>query len=363
MLNYKTCTVTFYDERNYGAFLQAYALQQFLGKSNYILNLAAPLNSLVTEKTQRKLPFFWRFIALWRYFWRYYLRRKGYFDEFNMLNLTSLYNSVKDVVKNPPQADAYITGSDQVWNQAILIFHKDIHFLKFGSSNAKRIAYAASMGGKEWPATFTKQILPYLKKIDAISVREISSVSFLKSIGLEKVTVTCDPTILHTADFYRFHFSKVEDKYSGCIFVYRLGEGFPISIRQFLDEKNIVEATISRNKMFSITQWLHNIDTSNAVITDSFHGTIFSILFHKPFISLLSKHRNERKIDLLGRVKLEYRLLTGNETKEEIEEILYRPVDWKHVDEILEEWRTYSANWLREALNNNDLKKEVHSDE
>jgi len=355
--NIKICTATFFSASapSYGAFLQAWALQQFLGESNYILNLPLHWPSFVGENGRRKLPFFWRLIALWRYFLRYYLR-KGCFDEFNTLNLTSFYHTTKEIVKNPPQADVYITGSDQVWNRKIIlipdkdIYNNDIYFLAFGPSNVKRIAYAASMGEKEWPATFTQQVLPHLRKFNAISVREESSVPFLNSIGLENVAVTCDPTILHTADFYRSHFSHAQNKCYGCIFVYRIKKEFPISIQKFFDTRKIVEPIINKHKLVSVTQWLHNIDTCDAVITDSFHGTVFSILFHKPFISLLSNNRNERKLDLLRKVNLEYRLLSGNETHEEIEEILYRPVNWEQVDAILEEWRSYSENWLKEAL-------------
>jgi hypothetical protein len=350
MNNKITCTVTFYDGP-YGMFMQAWALQKFLGESNFILNFSPRiLHRLVGERGKQKLPFFWRILALWRYLRLLYSKK----SHLNMLKFSKKYSSWQEIVENPPNVDVYIVGSDQVWNCTIDAF-RGINFLAFVSSNAKRISYAASMGAKEWPPAFTQQVLPYLKKFHAISVREESSVPFLESIGLEKVAVTCDPAILWTADVYRSNFSQAKNKSVGCIFVYRINGDFTLGIKEFLKEKKYyLQDSIKHKKEGSTAQWLCNIDSADTVITDSFHGIVFSILFHKQFaffpISLKIRDRTERLISLLRKVKLEYRLLSENATKEEIDDILYRPIDWEQVDKILEEWRTYSANWLRQAL-------------
>jgi len=352
-IDVKTCTVTVC-RGSYGAFLQAWALQQFLGEQNFLLHIKKKidLNPYVGIRGKKLLPFFWRFIAFWRYLFR---KRISSFYELNMLKLSHRYYSQNEIIENPPVADAYVVGSDQVWSNELMFKHLKyswkIHFLGFGTPDVKRIAYAASMGTKEWPATFTQKVLPYLKKFHAISVREESSVPFLNSIGLKNVAVTCDPVILHTADFYRRYFHYAENKSSDCIFIYIISIKISLNMQRFLIGKNIV---FCENRVFpTITQWLHSIDSAQAVITNSFHGTVFSLLFHKQFVSLLShEDRDERLLNLLKKINLEYRLLNGNETKEEIEEILCRSVDWEHVDKILEELRTYSANWLRNALEN-----------
>jgi len=364
-IDIKTCTVTVFS-KNYGAFLQAWALQQFLGEQNFLLRIEKrfDLHLYVGTRGKKLLPFFWRLIA----FWRYLFRNKKLFDELNTLKCSRIHYSQKYVIENPPVAEVYIAGSDQIWNSEWFINYKrpwKIYFLGFGTSNAKRIAYAVSMGAKEWPAAFAQKVLPYLKKFHAISVREESSVPFLNSIGLKNVAATCDPTILHTADFYRSHFHYAENKCSGCIFIYSLNIiKFSLPMQRFLVGKKAISFIPNKSRKYlSIAQWLHNIEKAESVITDSFHGTVFSILFHKPFFSLLTfsiKYpRNERIISLLKKVNLEYRLLNGNETKEEIEEILYRPVDWLQVDKILEEWRAYSANWLRDALESENVQTEV----
>jgi len=345
----KTCTIASIYSRNYGGFLQAWALQQFLGKSNFILNFVPSYYYSVGDKARRKWPFFWRFIALWRY-----LRRQKPFKEINMLRLSRKYTRLEDVKKKSPEADVYIVGSGQVWNERWHESVREIPFLEFGASDIKRITYAPSMGTKEWSQTFTQQVLPHLKTFHAISVREESSAVFLNKIGLKDVVVTCDPSVLLTADFYRSHFQLEQTKSSKHIFVYKLREDIPLPIQSLLHEKKVAIVDLKKERtLVSIAQWLSNIDTADYVITDSFHCAVFSILFHKSFIVLPNhkeKEQNERLITLLEKTKLYYRLLTGNENQKEIEEILCSPIDWDQIDRILEEWRTYSANWLRSAL-------------
>jgi len=357
----KTCTVTFYYSGNFGAFLQTWALQRFLGESNTLLyfNPSDVNYRFYIKKNSRwrKIPFFWRFLALYRYIFQ----RRKIPDNVCMLRHTRKYYSLKELIKNPPEADVYIAGSDQIWNSKKMFYDEtnfEPYFLGFGSPNTKRIAYAASMGGKEWPVTYTQKVLPYLRKFHAISVREESSVPFLNSIGLENVAVTCDPTILWTADVYRAYFHLEENKHSENIFIYRFRK-YPVSVQQFLNGKKTIEFVFSECKQVPVSQWLYNISNAEFVITDSFHGTVFSILFHKPFIIFPIARKNaiignERFHSLLKKINLQYRLLSINETetKEEVEKILYSPIDWEQVDRILEEWRIYSANWLRSALEN-----------
>jgi len=357
----KTCTVTFYYSGNFGGFLQTWALQRFLGESNTLLYFNSSdvdCRFYIKNSRWRKIPFFWRFIALYRYIFK---RRKTP-DNVRMLRHTRKYYSLKKLIKSPPEADVYIAGSDQIWNSKMFYEETNFepYFLGFGSPNTKRIAYAASMGGKEWPITYTQKVLPYLKKFHAISVREESSVPFLNSIGLENIAVTCDPTILWTADVYRAYFHLEENENSENIFIYHLQQKYPASIQQFLNGKKTIEfGSRECNKQVPVLQWLYNINNANFVITNSFHGTIFSILFHKPFITFPVTRKNaicgnERVHSLLKKINLQCRLLSMNETetKEEVEKILYSPIDWEQVDKILEEWRIYSANWLRSALEN-----------
>jgi hypothetical protein len=228
--------------------------------------------------------------------------------------------------------------------------------LAFVPPTAKRISYAASLGMPKWPKEFEQMVLPWLRKFNAISVRENSSAEYLRSLGLDAVCV-CDPTILHKADFYRKEFNLKKsnsDNYTFIYFVYRterVEENIPIF------DKTIMVDLKNRRNIVSVSNWLSFIDNAQFILTDSFHGVVFSILFHRSFAvfqksSENGKGMNERLVSILNRVNLEYRILQGTETKEQILEILNREIDWHKIDENLEEWRNYSSNWLNNALEN-----------
>jgi hypothetical protein len=222
--------------------------------------------------------------------------------------------------------------------------------LAFVPPTAKRISYAASLGMPKWPKEFEQMVLPWLRKFNAISVRENSSAEYLRSLGLDAVCV-CDPTILHKADFYRKEFNLKNTNSNNYIFVYRIAKNIPIF------DKTIIVDLKDKRTVVSVSNWLSLIDNAQFILTDSFHGVVFSILFHKSFVVFQksnekAKGMNERLFSILNRVNLKYRILQDTETKEQILEILNREIDWHKIDEILEEWRNYSSNWLKNALEN-----------
>lgn len=302
--------VTFFGKNlNYGQFLQAFALQKFLGESSYILD-----SSIVKWKNREK------------------------FDELKMVNRGLNAN-----------AKILITGSDVVWRASFNNENLDsfYYFLAFVNEKQRRISYAASLGAKDWSIEFEKQVLPHLNKFSAISVREESSAEYLRRLGLDAVCV-CDPTILHKAEFYRENFYNNYENIQiiPYIFVHSYEK-----IPKLNNEIQIVSVTSD----MSIYEWINSIEFAEFVMTDSFHCICFCILFHKPFVVFKVKNlkqRNERFNTILNKIHLEYRLLDGTETEKEILEIVYKQIDWNLIDDILEEWRTYSASWLRNALDN-----------
>lgn len=347
--------INFHYEKNYGAFLQAYALQCKLGAK--IINFCPGMfyYKFVGEASLKKHPILGHLLHFIRYC-RFRIRLGLHFPEFKKLNKTKKNSSVPSVKKLYLANDAaYIVGSDQVWNPQFIFRRENFYFLNFASKNSKCISYAASLGMKQWPKPFEQKVLPMLKRFDAISVREESAVSYLTSLGLKNVVCVCDPTILHKGDFYRkeFPYENVKEEFS---FVYRIREVVPDSVQNILLPQNR-EIWLSkpwRWRLPSVTQWLQNIDNAKFVVTDSFHCAVFCILFHKPFLVIpnrsTGKGMNERFATLLGKTGLEYRCLTCEESSEEVLQKLNTPVDWGTVDAILEEWRTYSASWLEKAL-------------
>ncbi len=345
----KKMIITFANKVNYGAFLQAYSIQNLMGISSCLANDSPMLKHLVSYKRRKKSKCLWIFLALIRLF----KSKKKKFAEIKKLRIQP--QSVFSNKINWKDFDSFICGSDQVWNPNFIKERENVFFLDFLFEKAKRISYAASLGMKQWPKPFEQKVLPMLKRFDAISVREESAVSYLTSLGLKNVVCVCDPTILHKGDFYRkeFPYEKIEEEFS---FVYRIREVLPDAVQSILLPKNreIWLSKPRRWKLPSVTQWLQNIDNAKFVVTDSFHCAVFCILFHKPFLVILNrstgKGMNERFATLLGKTGLEYCSLTCEESSEEVLQKLNTPVNWEKVDAILEEWRTYSANWLKNAL-------------
>ena len=207
---------------------------------------------------------------------------------------------------------------------------------------------------KQWPKDFEQLVLPMLKRFDAISVREESSVPYLTSLGLKNVVCVCDPTILHEGDFYREQFPATKVYKEEYAFVYKIREQIPKAVQEIFPNKVITVDLQKRKTLVSVTDWLSYIDNAKFIVTDSFHCAVFCILFHKPFLVIpnqsTGKGMNERFATLLGKTSLEYRCLSCEESTEQVLEKLNSPIDWDHVDAVLEEWRTYSANWLKNAL-------------
>ncbi len=351
-----TFEINFHYGKNYGAFLQAYALSKKEGCT--IVDFRPNYTFLVSKRGKGKIPFFWRLYALYKYLKigiRLFYRLLD-FSEYGKFVTTKPFSTVRQVQKFPfPNRSSFIAGSDQIWNPGFISQQEQIYFLNFGPDKAKRISYAASLGMKAWPKPFEQKVLPMLQRFDAISVREESAVSYLTSLGLKNVVCVCDPTILHKGDFYRkeFPYEKIEEEFS---FVYRIREVVPDSVQSILLPQNreIWLSKPRRWRLPSVTQWLQNIDNAKFVVTDSFHCAVFCILFHKPFLVIPNrssgKGMNERFATLLGKTGLEYRCLTCEESSEEVLQKLNTPIDWEKVDAILEDWRTYSANWLEKAL-------------
>ncbi|MCL2260130.1 MAG: polysaccharide pyruvyl transferase family protein [Fibromonadales bacterium] len=335
----KSITITLHRSKNYGAFLQAFALQELLGEENVILDYLAGYKELVSEKA-KKVPFLWRIKGLYKY---YVQRKQMQLKESDLLRKTEQFSNYKQLQNIKP--DVFIVGSDQVWGGNAMNFY----FLDFANENVRKISYAASKNYIHWPAEIEKRAVYHLQKFHAISVREESFVEYLHSLGLNAVCV-CDPTVLHKADFYRRNFNLVNSSADSYVFIYRIRE----NIFTLGNRKTITVNLQDEKTLVSVGDWLSLINQAEFVLTDSFHCVVFSILFHKQFAVFQNNSElrgmNERYSTILGKTNLEYRVLQGLETEEHILDVVNRPVNWEEVDAILEEWRNYSKNWLMEAL-------------
>ena len=205
----------------------------------------------------------------------------------------------------------------------------------------------------------------------AISVREKSGVDILKdSFGINDGTWVADPTLLHEGNFYVTTFQLTE-KPSSVLVTYILGRDINKmnKIKQIADNLNIKVSNIYQLDSFaflgqrlsgilnrlikvpSVIKWLESILNAKYVITDSFHGMVFCILFHKQFVVLNNtKGGTERYTSLLGKLGIIDRLLNWNVGEQEIQKKLLEPINYSIVDRKIKDFREFSRLFLKEAL-------------
>ena len=304
-----------WSEDNYGQLLQCYALQKYLrdqGHDPFLIRYD-PRNDYAPTPLYRKLLKALNPVKLAGYLSlkrRMYLSSKEYtthnrqfsiFRDTYLKQSERIYYSYDELKANPPQADCYIVGSDQVWafsNGALQKVKKLVHayFLDFGSDSIIRMAYAASWGREQIPDNFVDEIQPLLKKFQKVSVREKSGIDICRRCGYETAQWVCDPTLLLDAEVYReiYRNTNVSAPQKPYVLFYYLDNGGKFdkkSVFRFAQERNLDVRYISANMNMdayektyaTIPEWLCLVDNAQYVITNSFHCCVFSILFRKQF--------------------------------------------------------------------------------
>ena len=352
--------VTFFRVANYGAMLQANALRRFLESMGHEVVFISHPRVVAT-----KMP-------LWRVFASRSLKgvtiklknyvRHSITDFAATFPQTKLCRTMDEVRQATADCDAFIVGSDQMWNPMWCSGrHLPLVMLNFAPEGKPRIAYAASFGTTVWREDQNaKQAGELLRKFAKISVREESGVKLANELSWRTDAVQMlDPTLLHSADFYRKIIADagVEIPKHNCptIFRYMLDEWDDASASQkafeFVKGKlNLKETDSDRipvrgllaplckhlgvTAKVSVPVWLSKIAASDFVFTNSFHGTVFAILFHKPFVTLLLRGRmsgmNERVLSLLKKLGLESRAAYADDVAS-LELALATPIDWEKV--------------------------------
>lgn len=268
------------------------------------------------------------------------------------INLTTPRTKlIERLIVEKYEFETIIVGSDQVWRPAYNSHIEDM-FLGFcNSMSVKRIAYAASFGTDEWEFTAeqTKVCAPLAQQFDAISVREASGVALCRNHLNVEATHVLDPTLLLTADDY-IRLCKEIPRKEPFVFAYILDQSEEKlkMIKDFADCKGlsflIQSAGPEIKQDDSIELWLSRFRDAAYVITDSFHGTAFSINFGKDFYVFSNKGRgNSRFESLLGLFGLQDRII------DQAINVNSR-IDWKGINNKLIEEREKSMNWLTKVL-------------
>ncbi len=251
--------------------------------------------------------------------------------------------------------DGVICGSDQVWNPDIT--DSDLsYFLDFCTDKTRRISYAPSFGVEEFTDEFSKNIKNELDKFHSVSVREAQGQEFLQKLLQKPVPLVVDPTLLMNNDEWAT--MEEEFKVDGDYILYYTIRNSK-TLKDFcmnLSKKTGLKVVIVggnfiqkiRNKTVEYAcditpnQWLYLIHNAKYVVTNSFHGTAFSINYRKDFYVEFSSYTNSRLEHITRILGLEDRRL------ENVQEIL--PIDYTRTNEILPALQSESMNYLKNAL-------------
>lgn len=303
--------------RNYGGILQNYALQQTLiklGHTPYTFDLGkytwkdwgiATIKSIIKKILGRQCSF----PATPNTFYAKECILRRFVDNYISMTHPRTYTpSAKQIISY--NLDAIIVGSDQVWRPKYN-YRIGAMYLDFTKSlDIKRIAYAASFGTDEWEYT-QKQTLScktLLEKFDAISVREKSGVDLCKKYFGTDATHLLDPTLLLTKEEYKQLLTHIPEAKTQYLFAYILDPTdekikYVTRYAEMLGLEVVIKgADAQLSEEDSVENWLANFRDAQYVITDSFHGSVFSIIFNVNFLTFTNKSRGNSRMQSLFRI-------------------------------------------------------------
>lgn len=277
------------------------------------------------------------------------------------LKCTKLFHTKEELEHGLEKFDAVICGSDQIWAPNCF---DDVYMLSFVDDETKKIAYAPSIGLNDIPEEFIEAYKKWIGRIDYLSVREDKGVELLERCCGLKATQVLDPTLLLETRDWELLFNNETAPSGEYIFSYLLGEKQWIreSIRKFADEKGmrlIIYSQISSDQNYAdeyfermgSPKFLKCISQAAYVLTDSFHGLLFSVQFHKEvyvydrYDEDEEKCQNSRIKSILEVLGISDRRVSRNTVLSNAEEI-----DYKMVDCRLRQERRKSLEFLETAL-------------
>lgn len=342
----KIALLTYFAADNYGAVLQAYATIKALEQKGHEVTL---VNYIIPEPSRswmKNLLLYPKHMKLERF------RRKWF------KRLTRPYYSTSELQQDPPKADCYLIGSDQTWNPFISREMTRGFFLDFGDDKVLRTTYAASFGMSEWEdsewMTF-ENAKRLLGRFDFISIRETSGVTLLRDkFGVKDVTQVVDPALL----FPRF------DELTGA-----MTQGDELILYKLVNSANYYEHARQLGRLLdcplrsigsirrikgvrcaypeSLEGWMRRLASARYVITDSFHGTVVSLLYGRQFVICVGNSKRITRIQsLLAQLGLEDRIFLDTDSVKLMEEKLRQTINYENVHKRMQTLRQQSLEYL-----------------
>lgn len=347
--------ITYYNTINYGAVFQALAMQEIIKEiaPNEKVGIVEYCPKNVSKSYALIKKSSWKAVIISLYNFIDNFARKKKFKKFiNVyMNIIPL-----EEVKN---ADKLVLGSDQIWNPNISGGFKPELFGIFPVEKKQKVcSYAASIGVSNFNEEERKVFSRYIRNVQYISVREKEAKNIIQKVILRDIVVDIDPTLLVNKDIWST--LKIEPEIKNpYILVYSLSgydltdytarkiakkynsEIVEISLK---DKKPFVSKSFRRKTRVSPEEFLGWISSAEAVVTDSFHGTVFSILFHKDVYTIPNKMKASRMVELMEDLKIQSHIITKEE------DVKFKKIDYDLVDTLLQEKKEKSFQHMLEIL-------------
>lgn len=352
----RTATVTWIQHENYGTYLQAYALQQVLlefGIENHIIddkrircpnplrrNILAPIKRFILRKKRLSSPYFLQFKTQY-------------------LKIDRNYSRLKELNE---RYDVFLCGSDQIWSANLKI--EPYYYLSF--TDKKKIAYAPSTGTGASTQIYRQSVKPLLERFDALSVREESGAKMLSGFIDKKITTVLDPTLLLTKATWKKLLLPITDpgNYLLCYFL-TPNQWYLDYAKEYARKHQMRIRIFATHKAYheyggdciygGPQEFLSYINQAGHIFTDSYHASIFSILFEKRFVTFKrfedgkSGDQNARIADLFRKIGLTSYFVGRNDLGT-VETLPY--IDYPNLQRRLSALRNESISFLKTALYN-----------
>lgn len=350
----KTYTITLQCTDNAGSTLQAYALQQYLCKNgidNEIINYRPTYMFKYGNPLKRIIKKILFFKAVYKT-----KKKNEKFEKQYLKETDRVYKKYSDLVQYQLECDAFIVGSDQVWNKSFKCGNDEAFFLSFVPKGTKKVAYAASIGKENVPDDDLDFIVKRVADFDSVSVRELSSKIALEGKGISNVSYVCDPTLLlNREDYERIETKRIREKY---ILVYLVQ---PSDVLDALIEKikdiykcKVVLIYGVRNNCkcdihlrdTSPDEFIGLIHNAEFVVASSFHAVMFSHIFEKNFAIVLPKSNQARIKQFLQISHLENRIVNTIADVQQLNPI----IDYSGIRAYFDDFRKFSQKYIIQEL-------------
>lgn len=273
--------------------------------------------------------------------------------------MTRRYLSVSELRDDPPHVDCLLAGSDQTWNPDISKEMAMAYFLDFGGDGIRRVSYASSFGRDSWPddSPITKDVQKALARFQHISVREATGLAILSHTFWLNGTLVVDPTMLF-ADYQELT-GPIPEKDELVCYKLERNPAFYAGIEAVKQMAGMPARLLNNSYPVKglrytcppgVSEWIGRLGGARMVLTDSFHGTVFSLLYKRNFVAVMNKNgKDSRMLDLLKAVGLQDRAFESMEALKEDPSWL-QPIDYSVVEPSVRALRDASWDYLKKAL-------------